>query len=54
MLNYIENYYKEIEIKKIYLKVLKNNKRANSLYKNFNYILLEDVEEIYIMKRELD
>lgn len=54
MLNYIENYYKEIEIKKIYLKVLKNNKRVISLYKNFNYIVLEDVEKIYIMKKEVD
>lgn len=54
MLNYIENYCKKIGINKIYLKVLKSNKRAFLLYKNFNYIIVEDIKKMYIMEKEVD
>lgn len=54
MLNYIENYCKKIGIKKIYLKVLKNNKRALLLYKNFNYFIVKDIDKIYIMEKEVN
>lgn len=54
MLNYIENHCKEIGIKKIYLKVLKNNKRAFLLYKNFNYTIVKDIGKIYIMEKEVN
>lgn len=54
MLNYVENYCKKIGIKKIYLKVLKNNKRALLLYKNFNYFIVKDIDKIYIMEKEVN
>lgn len=54
MLRYIENYCKKIGIKKIYLKVLKNNKRAFLLYKNFNYTIVEVTDKIYIMEKEVN
>ena len=53
MLKYIEEYCKKIKLKKIYLKVLKNNKRAFLLYKRFGYKIIEVQESIYIMEKDV-
>lgn len=52
MLEYIEAYSKKINLEKIYLKVLKNNSRANNLYrkKGFTLIKNENIFEIYEKK----
>lgn len=53
MLKYIEEYCKKIKLKKIYLKVLKNNQRAFLLYKRFGYKIIEVQESIYIMEKDV-
>lgn len=53
MLKYIENYCRKNKLKKIYLKVLKGNKRAFLLYQSFGYIIVKEENLIYIMKKNL-
>lgn len=53
MLKYIEEYSRKIKLKKIYLKVLKNNQRAFFLYKKLGYKTIEVQESIYIMEKDV-
>lgn len=53
MLTYTENIARDKEIKFIYLKVSKDNKRAKSLYLKNGYIFFKEEKEFLILEKQL-
>lgn len=49
----LENEARKLKLKKLYLKVIKDNKAAINLYEKFNYLLIEDKGHYIVMEKTL-